>query len=181
MKKILLSFFLFPSLCYAQGQFYDRLAIDEVNKETKESIKRSYWQVFERGNLHRTMNTFYRLSCVNNSFYLDLKVMQGGDAFVVPRSGKFELLLESGDIVTLNSTAFKASSKGDGSRHWAGSSAEGMTLTFPVSDDDMKLLLHDYVASIRLYSYEGFVQRKITYNHSELFRDEVSLIYHASR
>jgi len=179
MRKLLLVFILFPCFCFGQGQFYDRLATDEVDKDTRQSIKRSYWQVFERGNLHRTMNTFYRVCYINGAFYLDLKVMQGGDVFVVPRNGDFELILENGDVVTLHNTVYKATGKGDGARRWAGSSAEGIFLTFPLSSDDMQLLLHYYVASIRLYTGEGFVQRRITNVHSELFRDEISLLYHS--
>ncbi len=179
MRKILLLFTFLPSFCLAQGQFYDRLATDEIDNETKQSVKRSYWQVFERGNLHRTMNTFYRISSIDGSFFLDLKVIQGGDVFVVPRNGEFELLLESGSILTLHNTVYKASSVGDGARRWAGSNAEGIMLTFPLSKKDMEQLMHDYVASIRLYTGEGFVQRKITATHSELFSDEISLLFHA--
>ena len=179
MKRLLLPIliFLLPVVSLAQGQFWDRLGLDYVDDSTHDVIKCSYWQVFERGNLHRTMNTFYRISSINGKLYLDLKIIQGGDVFVVPRNGKFQLLLDDDNVVTLYNTEYKTTSKGDGARRWAGSGAEGIFLSFPITLGDAEMMVHNYVDRIRLYTGEGFVERRITDTHSELFRDELRLVY----
>ena len=181
MKRLLLPalLFLLPIAGVAQGQFWDRLSQDYTDDSTHDVIKCSYWQVFERGNLHRTMNTFYRISSINSKLYLELKIIQGGDVFVVPRNGLFQLLLDDGNVITLHSTEYRTTAKGDGARRWAGSGAEGMLLSFPISSDDAKMMLHSYVARIRLYTGEDFVERRITDTHSELFRDEMRLVYYS--
>ncbi len=180
MKRLLPALFLLlPFSSIAQGQFWNNLAIDYVDEASHDVVKCSYWQVLERGNLHRTMNTFYRISSINGQLYLDLKIIQGGDVFVVPRGGEFKLLLEDGNIVTLHSTEFRTTDKGDGARHWAGSGAEGLLVTYPISREDAKTILHSYVARIRLYMGDGFVERRITPTHSELFKDELDLVYAA--
>jgi hypothetical protein len=181
MKRLLLPalMLLLPVFSMAQGQFWDRLSQDYVDDSTHDVVKCSYWQVLERGNLHRTMNTFYRISSINGNLYLDLKIIQGGDVFVVPRNGKFQLLLEDDNVVTLSNTEFKTTSKGAGARRWAGSGAEGIMLSFPISRDDAKLMVQNHVDRIRLYSVDGFVERRITDTHSELFRDEMRLVYYS--
>ena len=67
MRRFLLPIFLLmlPFCSMAQGQFWDRLSLDYTDDETHDVVKCSYWQVFERGNLHRTMNTFYRITSIN--------------------------------------------------------------------------------------------------------------------
>ena len=176
MKKLLLLLILIPFLSKAQEQYSDQLATDITDPATHDVIKRSYWQVFERGNLRKNLNTFYRISSINGKMFLELKVIHGGDAFIVPRNGKLELRLESGGMVTLYNSEYKMTSVGDGARHWAGSGAEGAYLIYPISPDDVKQLMHFYVDKIRLYTGYGYVEKGVTEHHSELFMDEVSLV-----
>lgn len=181
MKKNLLlgALFLLPYLSNAQEQYVDMLATDVVDETTHDIIKSSYWQVLERGSFSRNLNTFYRISSVNGKFYLDLKVIHGGDIFVVPRNGELMLWLENGDIVTLYNTAYKTTSIGAGARKWAGSGAEGMTVTYRITENDIKQLLHNYIARIKFCTGDGYVEKRITEYHSEVFMDEVALVYYA--
>ena len=179
MKNLLLLLVILPCCCMAQSEYSDRLGINETDAVTHKAIKSTFWQVFERGSLHKNLNTFYRISSINGAYYLDLKVIHGGDIFVVPRNGEFWLLLDDGSIVKLYNTEYKTTSIGDGARRWAGSGAEGVTLSFPITGNDMKKLLHNYVERIRLYTGDGFLERRINENRSELFMDEVALVYYS--
>ena len=181
MKRLLLPVLLFlaPVISLAQGQFWDRLAQDYIDDSTHDVVKCSYWQVLERGSLHRTMNTFYRIAGINGKLFLELKIIQGGEVFVVPRNGEFQLLLADDNVITLYNTQYRTTGKGDGARHWAGSGAEGIMLSFPLTGDDAKKIIHSYVDRIRLYTADGFVERRITDTHSELFRDELALVYYS--
>ena len=179
MKKLLLLLVILPYLSKAQSEFSDRLATDATNEHTHDVIKRSYWQVLERGNLRKNINTFYRISSVNGAYYLDLKVIHGGDFFVVPRNGELKLRLENGNVITLYNSEYKTTSIGEGARGWAGSGAEGVMLSYLINDNDIKELLHNYVDRIRLYSGDGYIEKSISEHRSELFMDEVSLVYYS--
>ena len=54
-----------------------------------------------------------------------------------------------------------------------------MIVSYSLPREDAKAILHSYVARIRLYTGDGFVERRITPTHSELFKDEVALIYYS--
>ena len=179
MKKLLLLFLLLPFLSNAQSQFSDRLATDVIDETTHDVVKRSFWQVFERGNFRKNINTFYRISSINGNYYLELKVIHGGDVFVVPRNGEFKLRLENGDQITLYNSEYKVTNRGAGARGWAGNDAQGVYLTFPITNKDMITLLHNYVDRIRLYTVDGYMEKRIPEYHSELFMDEVALVYYS--
>jgi hypothetical protein len=179
MKKMLLLLILLPGLSKAQGEFSDKLATDVIDEATHYAVKRTYWQVFERGNLRKNINTFYRISSIDGELYLDLKVMHGGDVFVVPRNGELELRLENGNILTLYNAEYTASSTGAGARGWAGSSAAGATLSYRISDKDVKTLLHNYVDRIRIYTGDTYYEKRIPEYRSERFMDEVGLVYYS--
>ncbi len=180
MNKLLLlgSLVLLPCLSLAQEQYSDVLATDIVDEVTHDVIKSSYWQVLERGSFSRNLNTFYRISSVNGKFYLQLKVIHGGDIFVVPRNGELKFWLENGDIVTLYNSEYKTTSVGAGARKWAGSGAEGAMLTYLLTDDDIKQFLHNYIFRLQFHTGEGYVEKRITEYHSELFMDEIALVYY---
>ena len=181
MRTVIFLFCITPAFCFGQAQFYNRLAADLVDEKTGEVVRHTFWQVMERANLRQSLNTFYRVSSIGKKYYLDLKLMQGGEPFIVPRNGRFELILENGDVITLYNTAFTDSRKGDGALGYWGSGAEGMRLSFPIDDDDMVTLVHSYIARIRLYSADGFVERGINEYHSELFNDEICLVYSSGK
>ena len=170
---------MLPCFSKAQERYTGRLDVNEIEGPAHTAVKRSSWQVLERGDLRKNVNTFFRFSSINGTCYLDLKVIHGGDFFIVPRNGELKFRLENGNSVTLYSTKYTATTIGDGARAWGGSGAEGATLSYTLTTDDIKQLLHDYVDRIRIYTGEWYVEKRITEYHSEVFMDELALVYYS--
>src|SRR5580704_1484647 len=101
-KTLLLLLILLPGLCGAQEYLRGQLAENRVDEVSHETIKRSYWQVLERAGFSRKLNAFYRISRINGDMFLDLKIIEGGEVFVVARNAELRLVLESGNILILH-------------------------------------------------------------------------------
>jgi hypothetical protein len=180
MKKIILCLLiLLPGLCHGQEYLRYELAENRVDEVTHDTIKRSYWQVLERGGLSRKLNTFYRISRINHKYFLDLKIIEGGDVFVVARNAELRLVLEDGNILLLHNQEYEVSCNGCGARGYNGSGAQGVMLSFAVSSADLHTLFRHYITNIGINTGEDYLEKKVNDVHSELFVDELRLVYHS--
>ena len=177
MKKLFLLLLIFlPGLCDAQEYLSDQLAENRIDEAAHDTIKRSYWQVMERASFSRKLNTFYRISSINGKIFLDLKIIEGGTVFVVARNAELKLVLENGTILILHNSAYQVSCKGCGARGYGGSGAQGVMLSFPINNSDLRTLLHNYIAEIGINTGEDYLEKKVNATHSELFIDELKLV-----
>ncbi len=181
MRAILIFLFILPVICRAQDDLKsDYLQEDRIDNTTHDTIKRTFWMVLEHGNLARHLNTFYRFSCINSEYYLDLKIMEGGDSFVVAPNAEFKMRLERNIVVTLYNEHYTKSSKGGGARGNWGNGAQGVTLSFKISEFDRAMLLNYYMDKVRLYCTDGYLERRVNPVHSELFMDQLYLVYNSN-
>ena len=161
----------------AQEQKAHLLADNYKDAATGQTVRHTYWQVLERANLRYGTRILYRFSKKGDQYALQLKVSRGGNAFVVARSAPLELLLEGGRILTLYNSRYTQSYRGGGARYEPRSDAEGLMLTFPIPDEYLPVLTHEYVDMLRLHANDqGFMQSDVTGPHSELFMDELLLV-----
>lgn len=177
MKRLLLLLLLLPGICEAQEYLSGKLAENRIDEATHDTIKRTYWQVLERGGFSRKLNSFYRISRINNDICLDLKIIEGGTVFVVARNAGLKLLLENGNILILHNSEYKISCTGCGSRGYGGSAAQGVLLSFTLSTADLKILQRYYVTAIGINTGEDYLEKKVNETHSELLMDEIKLVY----
>ena len=175
MRKLLLALFLFPLLCSAQRYRNDKL---EISQDT---IKASYWQVFQRATARNPMTTFFRIANVNDHYFLELKVMLGGASFVVARNAELELEFGNGDYINLFNSEYKKACMGCGARQFERNDLLGVTLSFPISEDNMDKLLRHYVFHIRLHMDQNLPGASINENRSEDFMDALWLVHTASQ
>ena len=180
MKKILLFLFiLLPGMCGAQEYRAGELSENRIDESAHDTIRRSNWQVLERGGITKKLNTFYRISRINGKFFLDLKIIEGGDIFVVARNAELKLMLENGNILILYNSAYQVSCIGCGDVGFAGGGAQGATLLFPLADADIHTVLQYYVAKIGINTGGNYMQKTVNEKHSELFVDELKLVMKA--
>ncbi len=178
MRKIfLLLFILLPGICNAQEYLSNKLAENRIDEATNDTIKRTYWQVLERGGISRKLNTFYRISNINNHLFIDLKIIEGGSAFVVARNAELRIVLENSKILILYNTVYQVSCPGCGARGYGGSGAQGVMLSFPVDNSTVRELLRNYIAKVGINTGEDYLEKKVNETHSELFIDELKLAY----
>lgn len=175
MKKLLLALLLFPLLCSAQRYRNDKL---EISQDT---IKASYWQVLRRATARNPLTTFFRITNISDQYNLELKVMLGGASFVVARSAELELEFGNGDYINLFNSEYQKSCMGCGARKFERSDLQGVTLSFPISSENLDKLLHHYVFHLRLHMDQNLPGASITDNRSEDFMDALWLVYTASQ
>ena len=180
MRKILLILLLFPLYCSAQVDLKSEyLQEDRIDESTHDTIKRTFWMVLEHANLSRHLNTFFRISYISGQYFLDLKIMEGGDSFVVAKNAEFKLKLERDIVVTLYNEDYQKSCIGCGAKGNWGNGAQGVTLSFRMYDFDLSMLMNYYVEKVRLYCEDGFLERKVNDQHSELLMDQIYLVYNS--
>lgn len=180
MKNLCLLLILIPSLCFSQTFPQGSFAENRVDEATHDTIMRTYWQVMERSGLSRKLNTFYRISRINDNIYIDLKVIEAGRPFVVPRGAELKILLENGNILLFHNKSYQVSCAGCGARGFAGSSVQGAVLSFEVTDYNMRQLMHHYIARIGINTGDDYLEKRITVEHSEVFMSELRMVRDAA-
>ena len=177
MKKMFLLLFISLSgVCNAQEYLRYQFAENRIDEASHDTIKRTYWQVFERAGLSRKLNTFYRISDINGSRSLDLKIIEGGSTFVVARNAELRIVLGNGNILILHNSVYKVSCPGCGARGYGGSAAQGVMLSFLLDNSAIHTLQRNYVAKIGINTGEDYLEKKVNSYHSELFMDELELV-----
>ena len=126
--------------------------------------------------MRNPLNIFFRASCIDGKYFLELKVTKAGEQFLVARNEPFKLQLAEDHIVTLYNTEYTHSSKGGGSKKDRGDKP-GVTLTYPISEHDVKLCGRYYADRLRLYSEGEYMGCAINPGNSEMFMQEMQLIY----
>ena len=175
MRKLLLALFLFPLLCSAQKYRNDKLEISE------DTIKSTYWQVLKRASARNPLTAFFRISNINDHYFLELKVMLGGASFVVPRNAELELEFNNNEYINLFNSEYRKSHMGGGARQFERNDLQGVTLSFPISDENMDKLLRHYLFHIRLHLDQNLPGATINENRSEDFMDALWLVYTVSQ
>jgi hypothetical protein len=177
-RLVLLLLVIVPLLSSGQQFPEDRLEWKATNEEG-ELIKRTHWQPLVRPTLHKSLTVFYRFATVDNNYYLQLKVMPGNNGpFVVGRNAPCDLMLFPCRTVTVYNMAFQQSCIGGGSRGEKANDPEGVTLTYAIPKDNMKILSARYTLQrLRVYIGEMCFESQLTPPRSKLFTDQVHLIY----
>jgi hypothetical protein len=178
MIRCLVFLLLFVPMLSTGQQFpEDRLEWNDKN-ETGELVKRTHWQPLVRPTLHNPLTAFFRFAKVDNDYYLQLKVMTGSDgSFVVARNAPCELMVWPNRSITVYNMAYQQSCVGCGSRAEKTNDPEGVTLTYPISEDDVALLLRRCsLYRVRINIGEMCFEKPLTPTRSKLFTDQVHLI-----
>jgi len=176
MKKLLLALLLFPLLCNAQSDHIDILQENRIDAATGDSIMHTYWFVLARATIGDPLNLFFRITRINNEYFLDVKAMDAGDNMVIARGEPLDLLLDDGNKIRLYNSEYEASCIGCGARGYAGSDAQGVLLTYPIYKADLQKLQYRYPDKVRLYNADGYWYKRIDVNNSDVFIHEINLI-----
>jgi hypothetical protein len=186
MKKLLLLLLLLPGICLAQFSAKDGLEKtqylqeDFVDATTGDTIKRTHWLVLQRGSVERKLNIYFRISSVNHSYIIDLKVIQGASTFAVAKYAPLQMKLENGAELTLYNTEYQRSCKGCGARGYKGNDAEGVELSYPITEAALALLLDAHVARLKFTDGNGTYNRPVKENEAQTLMEELDLVYAAN-
>lgn len=172
MKKFLIFTSCIFFITNASAQKIEEKKIDEF---TKSSIIRTSWETLTRGTMKDPLQSYARISRINNSTILDLKLM-AGSVISIEKDARIMLKLENDSVVTLLYPKYQISCTGCGAVGFVGSAAQGLFLQIPLTSDIVALLLNLRVAKIRVYLNGGYVENEVKEKFGDTFKKQLELI-----
>lgn len=162
MKQLLtLSILFFSLTVFSQ---YTERHVDEFTKTS--SIRSFYARLVGNGPL-TTLQTRYRLHWNQQiSHIFELKIRRGGLFFTISASQPLMFLMDDGSTVTFYNRQSEISCIGCGAIGLPGSDQLGITALYSMNKEDIKTLATKRVKNVRIYTDQGYVERKISSNHS---------------
>jgi|GEM_PF-4817439 len=179
MKRILLVVFMLPLLCNGQSIRLSTLAENRVDEFSHDTIATTYWHTLSHGTISDPLNISFRICRTNNSYSVEIKMMDAGTKTVVPKNAAFEISLENGELVTLYNSEYQAICRGCGAINYNGNDAPGITLIYPLNKADIVSLQRSYISKLKLYSAEGYWHKRVNERNSELFMNYLELLINA--
>lgn len=152
------------SISYYQS-FGQSIVENQVDEFTNQSIIRSSWEP-----LSKTMNgsIHFRISKINSFYFLELKMIlgQGGSVFAIDEDNQLMFKLSSGDIVTLHNKTYTITCEGCGAVGFVGSTAQGIQVTYPLNDDQVKTLKSSSIEKMRVYRTKDYIEETLKSKYS---------------
>lgn len=134
MKKYIQLAFLLT--IFSTGLFAQKIKQREVDEFTKNKVVRTSWE---------TINADLKFTCsirgtkINDSFYLDFKIMMGmGGVFAVPDGESIMLLLDNDEVIKIQNPEHTISSVGAGATGMMGSGSDGVFLSCKVTQEQLE-------------------------------------------
>ncbi len=174
MKKLLILGLLSPFLSQAQTLSYSSQGsgVSSSLDNTVTATRGTRWQTLLRPTFHDPVNAFYRFSYDDNGYRFELKISAADAPFVVAKYARLELQPEEGATVTLQNEEYQSACRGCGSRS-ANADILGVTLTFRMSEEDVKDLCSSFLHHVRLHLADNDLGGTLTLKRSEIFREEL--------
>lgn len=169
MRRILLILFtLFTISGTAQ-----KVSEDYVDEFTKNHIKRTDWETltFDMKGV-----THYRLSKIDDHYFIQLKIMLGDVFFSINENDEFMLKLANDEIVTLKNMKYTTTCVGCGSTGLNGSGAQGICVNYNINNEQYLLLTQNVVSKIRVYTSKGLIDLEIKNKKADILQKALKLI-----
>ena len=173
MKKVL--FFIFmSSFALLKSQ---ELTENKVDEFTKNTVKRSSWELFNKGSFSaNSFRSFFRLSQINDAIYLDIKMMPiGGGVYSISKGAKLMFKIDTGQIISVENLEYSLSCRGCGARGFAGSEAMGTQTSYRISKEDLLFLKTKLIHKIRIYTNDGYMEDEVSDKVRELLVGTIKL------
>ncbi|WP_312208265.1 hypothetical protein [Empedobacter sp.] len=171
MRNIIIYLFFISSFINAQES--EKNYKDEF---TGDNIKRSSWEFLN--NASNGFTAKFRLSNIENLYYLDLKMMIGTSSpkvFSIHEGDKLMFKLKNDEIIEINSLSSEITCTGCGSTGLIGSKAQGIKTTYALTDEQFNKLKSEPVSKIRIYTTDGYVENDVKGKHSKTIQKAFQL------
>ncbi len=170
MKKILLFLFI-SSFAFAQ-----KIEKDYKDEFTGSQIIKSDWEYLN--NASKGFSAKFRLSKIDDLHYLDLKMMIGSShpkVFSIHEGDKLMFKLSSDVIIELPSLSSEVTCTGSGSTSLVGSAAQGINISYSITEEQFQQLKSTPVAKLRIYTTDGYVENDVKEKHAKTIQKTFQL------
>jgi len=171
MKKTVLLIITMLTLISLQS-FAQKLEENKVDDFTNKSVKRTSWETLYTT---FTANAYFRISNIDNTKYFDFKY-QNGTVFSIDNGQELMFKLNNGDIVKVVNLNYTLTCTGCGAKGFTGSGAQGIEVSYPISDEQLKELKANKIVKVRFYTNDGYVENDIKDKAAEKIEQSLSLV-----
>ena len=158
MKKIIIAIFIasIGTSAFSQECQYEK---NEIDKFTKSSIKTTKEMLIAGGSLKLKGTLYASLSKINDSKYLNLKLIMWQN-FVIETNAKLMILLEDETVIDLTFIKFGVGqySNNGGMETWTSN------VSLNINEENYKILNQKNAKEIRIYLKEGYINLPVPDN-----------------
>jgi hypothetical protein len=114
---------------------------------------------------------------VNGHYFLDLRMMSlNKQVFAIRKESKLMLLLKNDSVITLLASDFEVSGKGKAGSGLSAQNAEGLRMNYPISEEEIAMILRSDIHKIRVYTSDGYTEQEIKEAGSEKVKKAFGLL-----
>jgi len=161
-------------ILFSTSLFAQKIKKREVDKFTKNKVVKTSWE---------TINADLKFTCsirgtkINESYYLDFKIMMGmGGVFAVPDGESIMLLLENEEVIKIHNPEHTISSVGAGATGMMGSGSDGVFLSCKVAQEQLESIAKSNITKVRIYTTDGYVEANINNRKAKKANKVIDLI-----
>lgn len=114
---------------------------------------------------------------VDDKYYFNLRMMSlNKEVFAINKDSKLMILLKNDSVITLLAPSFVISGKGKAGSGLSAGNAEGLSIDYLISKEEIELLASSDIAKIRVYTSDGYTEQDIKETASKKVKKAFSLI-----
>jgi hypothetical protein len=114
---------------------------------------------------------------INGQYFLNLRMMSlNKQVFAIRKDSKLMLLLKNDSIITLLAPEFEVSGKGKAGSGLSAQNAEGLRMNYPISEEEIAMILRSDIHKIRVYTSDGYTEQEIKEAGSEKVKKAFGLL-----
>jgi hypothetical protein len=170
MKK---NFYLFFLILITISSFGQKIEENKIDEFTKTSIKRTSWETL---NMTMSYTAYFRISLIENIEYFDLKLMIPYKSVSISEGQNIMFMLENNEILTLKNLKTAYSCTGCGARGFSGSAAPGVSISYLINTDQIKLLKANKIKKIRIYTNDGYIENELKDKFDNFIKNSLLII-----
>ncbi|AOR28770.1 hypothetical protein FORMB_17310 [Formosa sp. Hel1_33_131] len=160
MRRLILTF---SFIVFCVGSIFSQELIKETDEFTGRSIERTKWEKLISKGLQPTILKYSILKEKDSVFFIGrIRVNAGKTVFAIGKGFRVIFKLDNGDTVVVKSNKHVVSRQGGANDGVFGSSIYGAEVTYVFdSNDDIEKLITNKVSKVRVYTDEGYFEKKV--------------------
>lgn len=171
--EIILITALFTLVSY--GLSSQTIVENQIDEFTNQSIKRTSWEPLSK-NMNGALH--FRISQINSHYFLDLKMIigQGGSVFSIGENDELMFKFMNGEVIKMMNKKFTITCEGCGAVGFIGSTAQGIQVSYPLNEDQVKLIVSNNIEKIRVYRTKDYIEESIKPKYADSVKIALSLL-----
>lgn len=172
MKYLIVSLLVLSSLSLKA----QRIEENKIDDFTKTRVTRTSWNYLYKSGGWVPLWLGVRVSKINDTYWLNLKIMNGGHVESILEGAKFMLMLSNDSVVELANSAYAISCTGCGAIGFVGSAGQGLAADFMIRNNDVPSLMNNPIKKVRIYLSDGYEEGALKGALVDLIMDDIKMI-----